>query len=183
MWRVVEQIGKLAKKEGKTVKYQILVLQGRKCPICGTEIAWVEYGRENPDGTGSQTGYIGCPKCGKTERNLNIIKQCNDLEKEIRQLGITTITTYEPPCPSGDGEVYRYYRFTSDGVEFEKVVDGKSYGVKQYPTLANLFLDWYNPFEEMANLAKYVYHKKTGKKARSQVEKLFGPSISQPVYD
>ncbi len=183
MWRVVEEISKLAKKEGKTVKYQILVLQGRKCPICGEEIAWIEYGKENPNGTGSQTGYIGCPKCGETERNLKIIKNCNDLEREIRQLGITTITTYEPPCPSGDGEVYRYYRFVDDGVEYEKVVDGKSCGVEKYSSLADLFLDWHNPFEEIANLVKYVYHKKTGKKAITHVERLFGKSISQPIYD
>ena len=183
---VREAIKEIAREEGRTIKYKVFLFKfpEKRCPICGSEIAEICEGVATPDGLGEEGGYIGCPKCQDTLRNLRIIKMCDHIEKEARELGIKSISTSEPPTPSGWGAVRRVYEFTNDGVVYRRWSDSRGWDKpKKYKSLAELFLDWrIEPHEEIANLAKYIQYKKTGEKGITMTEAIFGSSISQPEY-
>jgi len=155
---------------------KIFTLGKETCPICGGQVGHIRLESGN-----SVSRYYGCPRCEETLYVLEVKKTCNDLDSEI-QTG-TEIRAYEPPTPSGYGEVKRIFRKTEKGWEYEGYVDGEKRYSETADSLYELLSTWYNPWPAVEVIAKWLYHRKTGKKGVSETEVLFGKSIMQPVYD
>lgn len=82
---------------------------------------------------------------------------CDKLEAEARKLGIKTIITTEPPTPSGWGVVKRAYIFEPNGVRFMRWNDTKGWHREEkYSSLYELFANWWQPNEEIVNIAKAI---------------------------
>ena len=104
------------------------------------------------------------------------------LEKLIRKYGISKIVTYEPPTPSGRGEIYRHYEFNGEKWRYRKYVDGELDVEKEAETLYEIFNDWWRPYEELWNILKAITKKIEGRTFTTATEAVFGSSISKPIH-
>jgi len=146
------------------------------CPRCGGQVGHVEISK-NKKGTLS---YYGCPQCNQSLYTIRLIDQCGKLDNEIPCN--TEIRAYEPPTPSGYGEVRRIFKKNSDGSwSYQSYTDGTLTSSDTASSLYELLRRWHNPYAAIEVISKWLVYQKTGQRVVSEVEKLFGKSIMQPV--
>jgi len=148
----------------------------KTCPICGGQVGQVRKETEN-----STSYFYGCPRCDETLYTLELRAVCGELDKEIREG--TEIKAYEPPTPSGWGEVERIFRKTQKGWEYQCYSDSELTDSDTADSLYQLLAKWHNPWPAIEVISKWVIYQRTGKKAISVTEKIFGKSIMQPIYE